>query len=133
MRYLLDTNVFIAAMKGRPALRPRLECTPSSSLLLSPVVLGELLVGAEKGVDPARTHARFAAIVDGIAVVPIDAQTSLRYGQIRAHLERHGTPIGGNDMWIAAQALVCGAVLVTDNVGEFSRVPDLQWENWLEP
>lgn len=51
--------------------------------------------------------------------------------RIRAVLERQGTPIGGNDLWIAAQALALGAVLVTDNVKEFSRVPGLAVENWL--
>ncbi|HNF78098.1 MAG TPA: hypothetical protein PKX14_15015, partial [Thauera aminoaromatica] len=55
------------------------------------------------------------------------------YARIRAGLERQGTPIGGNDLWIAAQALALGAVLVTDNVKEFSCVPGLAVENWLSP
>ena len=58
----------------------------------------------------------------GLAVPPLDAATSSHYARIRAGLERQGTPIGGNDLWIAAQALALGAVLVTDNVREFSRV-----------
>lgn len=62
---------------------------------------------------------------------PLDAETSRHYGLIRAELERQGSPIGANDAWIAAQALTLGAVLVTNNVGEFSRVPGLVIEDWL--
>ena len=74
-----------------------------------------------------------ASVVAGLAVPPLDAATSSHYARIRAGLERQGTPIGGNDLWIAAQALALGAVLVTDNVREFSRVPGLTVENWLSP
>ncbi len=69
----------------------------------------------------------------GLAVPPLDAATSAHYARIRAVLERQGKPIGGNDLWIAAQALALGAVLVTDNVKEFSRVSGLAVENWLSP
>ncbi|MFV3129161.1 PIN domain-containing protein [Niveispirillum sp. KHB5.9] len=55
------------------------------------------------------------------------------YGHIRAELERRGQIIGANDLWIAAHALSIEAILVTDNVGEFSRVPNLRYENWLRP
>jgi tRNA(fMet)-specific endonuclease VapC len=58
--------------------------------------------------------------------------TTRHYALVRAHLERQGTPIGANDTWIAAQALTIGATLVTDNEREFSRVPGLPLENWLE-
>jgi tRNA(fMet)-specific endonuclease VapC len=64
-------------------------------------------------------------------VPPLDATVSGHYACIRAALERQGTPIGGNDLWIAAQALALGAMLVTDNVKEFGRVPGLVVENWL--
>ena len=67
----------------------------------------------------------------GLAGPPLDAATSSQYARIRAGLERQGTSIGGNDLWIAAQALALGAVLVTDNVREFRRVPGLKVENWL--
>ena len=72
-----------------------------------------------------------ARVVDGLAVVPLDAVTARCYARIRADLERKGTPIGANDLWIAAQALALGAVLVTDNEREFSRVGKLTVENWL--
>jgi tRNA(fMet)-specific endonuclease VapC len=68
-----------------------------------------------------------------MALVGIDIATTRHYGQIRALLERQGTPIGANDTWIAAQALTINATLVTDNERDFSRVPGLALQNWLTP
>lgn len=132
MRYLLDTNIVIAAMKGHAAVVARLERTPSADLLLSSVVLGELEFGAEKSAYAERNRARLAELADSLPLAVVDAATSHCYGRIRSWLEQHGTSIGANDTWIAAQALALGVTLVTDNIGEFSRVPDLKVENWLE-
>jgi len=131
MRYLLDTNIFIAALKAVPAARRRLETLPASAILLSPVVLGELETGVEKSAQVERNRARLAAIVASLEVPPLDASVSAAYAQLRSRLEKQGTPIGANDLWIAAHALVLGATLVTDNVREFSRVDGLTVENWL--
>ena len=131
MRYLLDTNVFIAAMKGADPVRRRLEQTALSDLLLSPVVLGELELGVETSAYREKNAARLAALVEQIELVYIDGEVSRQYAWIRAQLERRGTPIGANDYWIAAQALALGAVVVTDNQSEFTRVPGLITENWL--
>ncbi len=133
MRYLLDTNIFIAAMKGVDLVRVRLERTPLADLVLSPVVLGELELGVEKSVYREKNAARLAALVEKLELAPLDGQVSQRYAKIRAHLERNGTPIGANDLWIAAQGLALGAVVVTDNLAEFRRVPGLLTENWLNP
>jgi len=130
--YLLDTNILIAALKGQPSVRQRLETLPLSSLRLSAVVLGELEFGAEKSTQSERNRARLAAIAQRLSWVGLDVETTRQYGRIRALLERQGTPIGANDTWIAAQALAIKATLVTDNVREFARVPDLVLENWLD-
>lgn len=132
MRYLLDTNIVIAAMKGDAKVREQLEHIPLSDLVLSPVVLGELALGVEESQHKDKNRARLARIVEGIQIIPLDAETSIHYGRIRGELERNGTPIGANDYWIAAQALATGTTLVTHNVGEFSRVDGLKLENWLE-
>ena len=132
MRYLLDTNILIAAMKGLENVRDKLASIPLSDLLLSPVVLGELQLGVEKSQHREKNAARLARMVEGIQLVMLDAETSLHYGVIRAELERQGKPIGANDFWIAAQGRALGAVVVTDNTSEFSRVPGLVIENWLE-
>ena len=133
MRYLLDTKIFIAARKGVDFVRVRLERTPLADLVLSPVVLGELELGVEKSAYREKNAARLAGLVEKLELAPLDGQVSQRYAKIRAHLERHGTPIGANDLWIAAQGLALGAVVVTDNLAEFRRVPGLLTENWLNP
>ena len=132
MGYLLDTNIFIAALKAHPAVRVRLERTPAAALVLSPVVLGELETGVEKSERVEYNRERLATVVKALALVPLDAAVSRAYARIRANLEWKGTPIGANDLWIAAQAMALDATLVTDNVREFSRVDGLIVENWLE-
>lgn len=129
--FILDTNILIAAMKGVPALRERLEATPLTVLRLSTIVLGELEFGVEKSAFGERNRARLAVLAQRLPVLDVDVATSRHYGRLRAQLERQGMPIGGNDTWIAAQALAAEAVLVTDNEQEFSRVPGLTIENWL--
>lgn len=130
-RYLLDTNILIAALKGRPEVQQRLESVPLSSMRLSAIVLGELEFGAEKSQHSERNRARLVTLVQRLPLVGIDYDTTRHYAQIRTRLERQGKPIGANDTWIAAQALAIDATLVTDNEREFSRVPGLTVENWL--
>lgn len=131
MRYLLDTNILIAAIKGDQKVRDKLAIIPLSDLLLSPVVLGELQLGVEKSQYREKNAYCLAQMVAGIELVALDAEVSRHYGAIRAELERRGTPIGANDYWIAAQGRAYGAVVVTDNTSEFSRVSGLVIENWL--
>ena len=132
MRYLLDTNILIAAIKGVEKVRDKLTVIPLSNLLLSPVVLGELQLGVEKSQHREKNAARLARLVEEIQLAVLDAETSRHYGEIRAELERIGKPIGANDYWIAAQGRAHGAVVVTDNMNEFSRVSGLVIENWLD-
>ena len=68
-----------------------------------------------------------------LEILPFEEPADRRYGELRDYLERQGTPIGPNDMLIAAHAPALGLAVLTDNVGEFSRVPELQVENWLAP
>ena len=129
--YLLDTNILIAALKGHAPVRDRLEAIPLSSVRLSSIVLGELLFGAGKSAHSERNRTRLAELTRRLAQVGVDAATSSHYARIRAALERAGTPIGANDLWIAAQGLAIEATLVTDNTREFQRVPGLLLENWI--
>jgi tRNA(fMet)-specific endonuclease VapC len=96
-------------------------------------VLGELETGVEDSARVEHNRVRLNEAVEGFEVILLDAAAARRYAQVRAVLERQGTPIGANDLWIAAQALSIGAILVTDNMREFQRVPGLALENWLEP
>lgn len=130
-RYLLDTNILIAAIKGAKPVRDRLEITPLSDLILSPIVLGELKFGVEKSVQREKNAERLERIVAGLPFYPLEAETVEQYAGIRARLETQGTPIGANDYWVAAQAIAMDAILVTDNQREFRRVSRLHLENWL--
>jgi len=133
MRYLLDTNIFMAAMKGRDSVRARLATTLVSELVLSPIVLGELELGVAKSQHRDKNATRLAHVVANLPLAALDAETSRHYGDIRAALETRGTPIGANDLWIACHALAESATLVTHNTSEFLRVGGLKVEDWVAP
>ena len=131
--YLLDTNVIIAAVDGHPAsLLNRLAGLAQERLCLSPIVLAELLTGAEKSRTPEHNRAKVLLATHGMELLPFGAADADACAKIRAGLEKKGTPIGPYDLQIAAQALVRDLVLVTANLREFRRVPGLSCENWLK-
>jgi len=133
LRYLLDTNICIYIAKQRPpSVAARFAKLAAGSVGMSLITFGELRYGAEKSshrVQALDTLTRLAAL---IPVVSLDAEVGVRYGVIRAQLERTGRPIGNNDMWIAAHALSLGVTLVSNNTREFERVPKLKLDNWVE-
>lgn len=130
-RYLLDTNILIALGKRRPAAEQRLAILPAGAILLSSVVVAEIEYGIAKSARPEHNRQFYDVLLRGFEVIDFDAAAAKHYGLLRLDLERRGQIIGPNDLLIAAQALASGAVLVTDNVGEFSRVGGLVVENWL--
>jgi tRNA(fMet)-specific endonuclease VapC len=129
--YLLDTNILIAVSKKRPGLSKKLSALPASDILLSSVVLAEIEYGIAKSAKPELNRQVYDSILRGFAVADFGVAAARHYGALRLGLERRGEIIGPNDSMIAAQALATGAVLVTDNTAEFSRVPGLAVENWL--
>jgi tRNA(fMet)-specific endonuclease VapC len=132
LQYLLDTNICIYIARNRPpAVAERFASTSPGSLGISLVTWGELCFGASKSNDPERVMARLARFVADVPVLVPGAEVGPHYGDIRAGLERAGTPIGNNDLWIAAHARALGVILVSNNVREFERVPALQIENWI--
>jgi len=131
MVYLLDSNILIATSKAHPAVRRRLEQHADHDILLSSVVLAEIEYGIAKSAKREYNRQVFEEISKTFKTIPFSPQAARHYGTLRTELERRGTPIGSNDTLIAAEALAQGAILVTDNVREFSRVPGLVVENWL--
>ncbi len=132
MTYLLDTDICIGWLnRRRPALLHRLEQTDPRQLALCSIVRAELLFGALKSVRSAENLSRLAAFFAGFPSLPFDDQAADAYSLIRAELERRGTPIGSNDLMIAAIARSRSLILVTHNTAEFNRVPDLGVEDWL--
>ncbi|OFP35577.1 type II toxin-antitoxin system VapC family toxin [uncultured Corynebacterium sp.] len=131
MGYLLDTNVWIDIERGREdRLINKAASVSNDDLLLSMVVLGEIVAGIERSRNPELARRTYDILFHGRATVGIDEGCAAAYGSIRARLLDKGTPIGANDLWIAAQAVSNGLVLVTANTAEFSRVPGLVVENW---
>ena len=108
----------------------RIRAAGETQVCTSIIVAAELRYGAAKR-GSTRLTERLEAVLGAIDVLPLETPTDVVYGDIRAALERSGTPIGGNDLLIAAHALALGYVVVTDNVSEFSRIPGLANENWL--
>ena len=131
LRYLLDTNIVIYVLKRRPVEVLSTFNANASRMAVSAITLAELLHGAEKS---SRVSENLAAIEDfcsRLEVLPYGPKAAQHYGAIRAALEKLGQPIGVNDMHIAAHARSEGLVLVTNNMGEFARVPALEVENWV--
>ncbi len=133
LSYLLDTNIVIYVVKRRPEEVLATFNANAARMAISVITLAELLHGAEKSSRPAANLAVVEDFISRLEVLPYTAKAAQHYGQIRATLERMGQPIGANDLHIAAHARSEGLTLVTNNVGEFSRVPALQIENWLQP
>lgn len=131
MLYLLDTNIISDAIRNpRGPCAARISELDPEAVCTSIIVAAELSYGVEKKGSPALAQ-RVRQALNAMRVLPMEADADLQYGQLRADLERRGQVIGANDMLIAAHALALDAVLVTDNMGEFSRVKDLRCENWI--
>jgi tRNA(fMet)-specific endonuclease VapC len=131
MRYLLDTNILsdlIRNPQGRVA--GRIREVGEALICTSIIVAAELRFGAEKKRSP-RLTAQLEAVLGAIDVLAFDLPGDATYGLIRARLEQAGTPIGGNDLLIAAHAAALSCTIVTDNEQEFARIDGLLLENWL--
>jgi tRNA(fMet)-specific endonuclease VapC len=131
VRYLLDTNVCVDYLTGRYAsVAERLRLVAPPDVAVSAVAVAELRYGAEKSGRAAANHGALALFLGDVTTLDFDREAAAAYGRLRSSLEKDGTPIGANDMLIAAQALAAQLILVTDNTDEFQRVPGLVIENW---
>lgn len=131
LRYLLDTNICIyIARQKPPAVLARFQTLAPGTIGMSVITYGELCFGAAKSQQAEQALNTLRALADVIPVLPMDDDVGTHYGEIRAVLERAGTPIGNNDLWIAAHARALDLTLVSNNTREFTRVPGLTLENW---
>jgi tRNA(fMet)-specific endonuclease VapC len=131
VRFLLDTNVLSNLVRDpRGRVRDHIARVGEDHIGTSIIVAAELRYGAAKR-GSSRLSSQLERILDALEVASFEVPADAFYGRLRARLEVAGQMIGGNDLLIAAQALALGCILVTDNVQEFSRVPDLHLENWL--
>jgi tRNA(fMet)-specific endonuclease VapC len=130
-RYLLDSDVFSLMVKGLDkAINQRMQSLARGEAVLSVVTTGEFLYGAAHRPLSTLKAQRAQRLIDFFGVLPIGQEVSEVYGQLRAELRAKGTPIGPNDLWLAAQAKAHGLVMVTRNRREFKRVVGLEVEGW---
>jgi tRNA(fMet)-specific endonuclease VapC len=131
-RYLLDTDICIYIAKARPPeVAQRLESLAPGAVAMSVVTLGELAFGAQRSQARERAMENLTRLNELIPALDLPESAGRHYGRIRAALNAAGTPIGNNDLWIAAHAAACDLILVSNNSREFERVPGLQVENWV--
>ena len=133
MRYMLDTNICIYAIKHKPEkVFQKLQTVDPQDVCVSSVTYAELVHGVEKSATVEKNRLALSMLLANIEILDFDVDAADCYGKIRAVLEKKGTPIGPLDMMIAGHAMSMGYTVVTNNVKEFSRVPDLKIENWAE-
>lgn len=127
---MLDTNVVSYLLRNPDGnAAKRIADVGPDAICVSIITAAELRYGcAKKG--SAKLLAHVEAILESVQVLALDVPADTEYGGIRAELEAAGKTIGPNDLLIAAHAYAAGAILVTDNTGEFSRVRGLRVENW---
>lgn len=133
MKYMLDTNICIYAIKHKPeiVIKNFLQHDPDE-ICISSITYAELMYGVEKSQAVDRNRMAMAMFLSPITIREFNAAAAEEYGKIRADLEKKGTPIGPMDMMIAAHAKAEKLIIVTNNVKEFNRVNDLTIENWVE-
>ncbi len=131
-RYLLDTNICIYIQRRKPQeVLERFRRLKPGDASISVVTWGELLYGAEKSRHRKKVLQLLEEFQTLIPVLSMPEKAGKTYGAIRAALESKGTPIGNNDLWIAAHAKAEGLTVVTNNEREFLRIPGLKVQNWV--
>ena len=131
MRYMLDTNICIYAIKHKPEkIFQKLQSVDPADVCISSVTYAELVHGVEKSAAIEKNRVALSILLSNIEILGFDTNAAESYGKIRADLEKKGTPIGPLDMMIAGHTVSLGYTLVTNNAKEFSRVIGLTLENW---
>ena len=129
-QYMLDTDICIYLINKKPDfVLQRFRQEAPGSIALSSISAAELAYGVSKS-GSSRNREALALFLAPLGLLPFDESVIWHYGLIRTQLEKQGTPIGPMDTMIAAHALSKGLTLVTNNLREFERVPDLKMENW---
>ena len=129
MRRLLETDVVIAAIRGRPPdVRKRLRALSPDDVAVSAITVAELWYGAERSTDPERTRTLFEEYLEPFEVYPFDRGAAKHHGHLRHRLRRQ--PIGERDLLIASIAVAGRLTIATGNVREFRRVPGVKVEGW---
>jgi len=130
LRFLLDTDTCIYALKGHEAVLANLLSAHRPDVAVSVITEAELRTGAAKSSAPGRTARRVENFLRPLAILEFNSADARAYARVRSKLERAGTPIGPLDTLIAAQAASRRLMVITDNEREFRRVSGLRMGNW---
>ena len=134
MTHFLDTNIVVFCLRGQSALAMRrLQATPVAEVAIPLQVHAELLLGAAKSANPLQNKTRVLALLAPFRIAWPDAQVEQHYVDIRVFLEAQGTSISEADLWIAATARAATGTVITNNMREFARVPNLLVADWTVP
>jgi tRNA(fMet)-specific endonuclease VapC len=134
MNYLLDTSICVLLIRQKSAqVLAKLTSHSITDIGISAITVAELQYGVQKSSQPTLNQQALDQFLLPLSIIPFDENDAIVYGQIRANLEARGLPIGALDTLIAAQAVQYNLILVTNNVGEFGRVPGLAVEDWTKP
>jgi len=134
MKWMLDTDTCIAIIKGKPtSVLRKLRGKSVGQVGISSITLGELAFGAAKSSRREEAHAALSEFLLALEIASFDSDAATSYGQLRASLEKRGTPIGPLDTLIGAHAVALDVILVTQNTREFSRIDTLRLDDWTSP
>ena len=129
----LDTNICIYFLKGTyPQIKTRLMQHGPEDIKIPAIVKAELLYGAAKSEKRKENEKNITRFLEPFEIVPFDDSATACYADIRSKAEIKGSPVGPNDLIIAATVLSQNSVLVTNNTKEFRRIQELMLENWVE-
>jgi tRNA(fMet)-specific endonuclease VapC len=131
LKYMLDTNISIYVIKRRPLEVLDTFNRHAGQMCISSITFAELMHGVEKSAKPEHNLRQVEDFASRLEILEYGKKAAEHYGDIRADLERRGTPIGVNDLHIAGHARSEGLVVVTNNLREFERVAGVRVENWL--
>jgi len=131
LKFMLDTNIVIYVIKRRPIEVLEVFNRHAGQMCISAITLAELIHGAEKSAMPDHNLRQVEDFVSRLEVLAYGDKAAAHYGDVRADLERKGTPIGVNDLHIAGHARSEGLTLVSNNIREFERVEGLRLDNWV--
>lgn len=133
MRFLLDTNICIYIIKQKPLkVLQKFETYSVGEIGISSITVAELEFGVQKSQFPEKNQQALEQFLLPLKIAEFNRFAANIYGEIRANLEKQGTPIGSLDTLIASHALSLEVTLVTNNGKEFKRVPNLKLENWAK-
>lgn len=132
LAYLLDTNILSDLVRNPQGMvAAKITRAGEDTVCTSIIAAAELRYGAIKS-NSAKLAERVDIILSALEILPLETPADHHYASLRHRLTHEGTPIGPNDLLIAAHALANDLTVITANVGEFSRVPGLKVENWLQ-